>query len=80
MKPVAASRVWQRAPADGGQERCHALELMVLEGNGVRFIDGVEGMHVLRVGSRVGMLLPATGATATPGSSGGRGPAQHRRR
>jgi DNA-binding IclR family transcriptional regulator len=32
---------------------------MVLEGNGVRFIDGVEGMHVLRVGSPVGMLLPA---------------------
>lgn len=37
-------------------ETCH---LMVLEGNGVRFIDAVEGMHTLRVGSRVGMLLPA---------------------
>lgn len=32
---------------------------MVLEGNGARFIDCVEGTHVLRVGSRVGMLLPA---------------------
>ena len=37
-------------------ETCH---LMVLEGNGVRFIDSVEGKHVLRVGSRVGRLLPA---------------------
>jgi DNA-binding IclR family transcriptional regulator len=37
-------------------ETCH---VMVLEGNGARFIDCVEGTHVLRVGSRVGMLLPA---------------------
>jgi DNA-binding IclR family transcriptional regulator len=37
-------------------ETCH---LMVLEGNGTRFIDCVEGTHTLRVGSRVGMLLPA---------------------
>jgi DNA-binding IclR family transcriptional regulator len=37
-------------------ETCH---LMVLEGNGVRFIDCVEASHVLRIGSRVGMLLPA---------------------
>src|SRR5262249_6325612 len=37
-------------------ETCH---LMVLEGNGVRFIDCVEATHVLRIGSRVGMLLPA---------------------
>lgn len=33
--------------------------LMVLEGNGVRFIDCVEATHVLRIGSRIGMLLPA---------------------
>jgi DNA-binding IclR family transcriptional regulator len=33
--------------------------LMVLEGNGVRFIDGVEGAQTLRVGPRTGMLLPA---------------------
>jgi DNA-binding IclR family transcriptional regulator len=37
-------------------ETCH---LMVLEGNGTRFIDCVEGTHALRIGSRVGMLLPA---------------------
>jgi DNA-binding IclR family transcriptional regulator len=37
-------------------ETCH---LMVLEGNGVRFIDCVEAAHILRIGSRVGMLLPA---------------------
>jgi DNA-binding IclR family transcriptional regulator len=37
-------------------ETCH---LMVLEGNGARFIDCVECTHVLRIGSRVGMLLPA---------------------
>jgi len=33
--------------------------LMVLEGSGVRFVDGVEGPQTLRVGSRTGMLLPA---------------------
>jgi DNA-binding IclR family transcriptional regulator len=33
--------------------------LMVLEGNGVRFVDGVEGPQTLRVGPRTGMLLPA---------------------
>ncbi|GHH82280.1 transcriptional regulator [Streptomyces sulfonofaciens] len=37
-------------------ETCH---LMVLEGNGARFIDCAESTHVLRVGTRVGMLLPA---------------------
>ena len=37
-------------------ETCH---LGVLEGNGTRFIDCVESPEVLRVGSRVGMLLPA---------------------
>jgi DNA-binding IclR family transcriptional regulator len=35
------------------------VHLMVLQGNGVRFVDGVEGTQTLRVGSRIGMLLPA---------------------
>jgi len=33
--------------------------LVTLQGNGCRFIDGVESSHALRVGSRVGLLLPA---------------------
>jgi IclR family transcriptional regulator, acetate operon repressor len=37
-------------------ETCH---LVVLEGNGARFIDAVESGQILRVGSRIGMLLPA---------------------
>jgi DNA-binding IclR family transcriptional regulator len=45
-----------RALHDELGETCH---LMVLEGNGSRFLDCVECTHVLRVGSRVGMLLPA---------------------
>ena len=35
------------------------VHLMLLEGNSVRFIDCVEGTQILRVGSRIGMLLPA---------------------
>lgn len=36
------------------------LHFARLEGNGVRFVDGVESTsHGLRVGTRVGMLLPA---------------------
>ncbi|MCI2417408.1 IclR family transcriptional regulator [Saccharopolyspora sp. K220] len=35
------------------------VHLMVLEGNGVRFVDGVEGPHALRVGLRTGVILPA---------------------
>lgn len=38
---------------------CETAHLMVLEGNGVRFVDGVEGPQTLRVGTRTGMLLPA---------------------
>jgi DNA-binding IclR family transcriptional regulator len=38
------------------QETTH---FMVLEGNGVRFIDGVEGSGTLRCGTRIGMLMPA---------------------
>lgn len=37
-------------------ETCHVA---VLEGNGTRFVDSVESTHALRVGSRIGMLLPA---------------------
>lgn len=33
--------------------------LIVLEGNGARFLDGVEGPQALRVGYRTGALLPA---------------------
>jgi len=33
--------------------------LVVLEGNGCRFIDGVDSEQALRVGNRVGLLLPA---------------------
>jgi DNA-binding IclR family transcriptional regulator len=32
---------------------------MVLEGNGVRFVDGVEGSRSLRCGTRIGVLMPA---------------------
>jgi DNA-binding IclR family transcriptional regulator len=32
---------------------------MVLEGNGTRFLDGVEGPQALRVSFRTGTLLPA---------------------
>jgi DNA-binding IclR family transcriptional regulator len=35
------------------------VHMMVLEGNSVRFVDGVEDEHALRVGLRVGVLLPA---------------------
>jgi DNA-binding IclR family transcriptional regulator len=35
------------------------VHLVVLEGNGVRFIAGVDGPKALRVGSRIGLLLPA---------------------
>lgn len=38
------------------QETAH---FTVLEGNGVRFIDGVEGTRALRCGTRIGMLMPA---------------------
>ncbi|MBO0788664.1 MAG: IclR family transcriptional regulator [Actinobacteria bacterium] len=38
------------------QETAH---FMILEGNGARFLDGVEGSKSLRCGSRIGLLLPA---------------------
>jgi IclR family transcriptional regulator, acetate operon repressor len=42
-----------------GREVGETVHLMVLQGNGVRFVDGVEGPQALRVGNRIGMLLPA---------------------
>lgn len=38
------------------QETAH---FMRLEGNGVRFVDGVEGSQSLRCGTRIGLLMPA---------------------
>jgi DNA-binding IclR family transcriptional regulator len=35
------------------------VHLVTLEGDGARFIDGVDGSHALRVGTRIGMLMPA---------------------
>ncbi|SNT16988.1 transcriptional regulator, IclR family [Streptosporangium subroseum] len=42
-----------------GRLIAETVHLMVLQGNGVRFVDGVEGPQALHVGSRIGMLLPA---------------------
>lgn len=41
------------------RELGETVHLVTLEGNGVRFIDGTEGHQVLRLGTRIGMLLPA---------------------
>lgn len=35
------------------------VHLVVLEGNGVRFIDGVDGVQTIRVAPRIGLVLPA---------------------
>lgn len=35
------------------------VHLVTLEGDGARFIDGVDGSQALRVGTRIGMLMPA---------------------
>ncbi|WP_206440810.1 IclR family transcriptional regulator [Streptomyces scabichelini] len=45
-----------RRLADAVRETTH---LMVLEGNGTRFLDGMEGPQALRVSYRTGTLLPA---------------------
>ncbi|WP_053170642.1 IclR family transcriptional regulator [Streptomyces sp. SBT349] len=50
-----------RALAEDTGETVH---LVVLEGNGVRFVDGVESPQVVRVGLRVGMVLPAHATAA----------------
>lgn len=41
------------------QETGETVHLLTLEGNGSRFIDGVDSPQALRVGSRVGLLLAA---------------------
>lgn len=41
------------------RELQETVHLMVLEGTAVRFIEGVEATHALRVGTRAGMVLPA---------------------
>ncbi|WP_228083629.1 IclR family transcriptional regulator [Streptomyces profundus] len=40
------------------------VHLVVLEGNGARFVDGVESAQPLRVGLRIGMVLPAHSTSA----------------
>jgi DNA-binding IclR family transcriptional regulator len=35
------------------------VHLVTLEGTGVRFVDGIDGTHGLRVGTRIGFVLPA---------------------
>jgi DNA-binding IclR family transcriptional regulator len=42
-----------------GAEVDETVHLMALEGNGVRFLDGIETSRSLRVGSRIGLVLPA---------------------
>ena len=50
-----ARRYLLRLAAEVGE----TVHLLVLEGFGVRFIDGVESSHLIRVASRIGVLLPA---------------------
>lgn len=35
------------------------VHLIILEGNGVRFVEGIESTKALRVSSRIGVVLPA---------------------
>jgi DNA-binding IclR family transcriptional regulator len=51
-----AARPYLEAVRDATGETAH---LVVLSGREVVFIDGIESPHALRVGSRVGRLLPA---------------------
>jgi DNA-binding IclR family transcriptional regulator len=44
---------------DLARDTGETTHLVVLEGNGCRFIDGIDSEQALRVGSRVGLLLPA---------------------
>src|ERR1700683_3286423 len=44
---------------DQMQECQETDHFMVLEGDGARFIDGVEGSRSLRCGTRIGLLMPA---------------------
>jgi DNA-binding IclR family transcriptional regulator len=41
-------------------QRCQeTAHFVTLEGNGARFLDGVEGSRSLRCGTRIGLLMPA---------------------
>ncbi len=41
-------------------QRCEeTVHFVTLEGNGARFVDGVEGSRSLRCGTRIGLLMPA---------------------
>ncbi|MFC9503772.1 IclR family transcriptional regulator [Streptomyces sp. NPDC057002] len=53
---ITVTRPHLQRLADTVRETTH---LMVLEGNGTRFLDGVEGPQALRVSHRTGTLLPA---------------------
>lgn len=54
LAAAAAPHLTTLAAATG-----ETVHLMVLEGVGARFVDGVDGVHALRVARRVGMVLPA---------------------
>jgi IclR family acetate operon transcriptional repressor len=54
LTPLVRERL-ERLNAEVGE----TVHLVVRTGRDVRFIDGVEGSQVLRVGSRTGMVLPA---------------------
>jgi DNA-binding IclR family transcriptional regulator len=51
----AARPVLERLAADCGE----TTNLMLLEGDRVRFVESLEGSHPVRVGSRLGVVLPA---------------------
>lgn len=53
---ITTARPHLQQLAESTRETTH---LMVLEGNGSRFLDGVEGPQTLRVTHRAGLLLPA---------------------
>ncbi|MEU9349140.1 IclR family transcriptional regulator [Streptomyces sp. NPDC048278] len=53
---IATARPHLQRLTDTVHETSH---LMVLEGSGARFLDGVEGPQVLRVSYRTGTVLPA---------------------
>lgn len=59
VQAVDVRRVARGHLAALNEELGETVHLMTLEGNGVRFLDGIEGRQVLRVGTRTGMLLPA---------------------
>ncbi len=62
--PATLSVAGLRRVARPAVERLHVdtgetTHLVVLSGSDVRFIDGVEGEHALRIGLRIGVRIPA---------------------